>query len=142
MSVRVTAPVSLVNATKNNVYLAASCFASAIQLFDLLDEHLLIRVLGENQHYRMAAHVTQPAHFAVHAAPKKFRSRTRNRGNAEEQFSISASELQRQLTENRIRRQKDKSRGDSYLHNVDLFVFRVSVDLFHVFVRQFLDLFL
>src|SRR5580692_3088379 len=60
----------------------------------------------------------------------------------EERFSIWASERQQRSTKNRNQQQKNISRGDSYLHNVDLFVLRVSVDLFNVFVRQFLDLFL
>src|SRR5271154_1681835 len=60
----------------------------------------------------------------------------------EGQFSIWASERQQRLTKNRVQQQKKISRGDSYLHNVDLFVLRVNVDLFNVFVCQFLDLFL
>src|SRR5271157_439651 len=61
-------------------------FRTAIQLLDLLNKCLLTRILGEDQHYRMAADVTKPAHFAIHAAPKKFRSRTRNRGHERNSF--------------------------------------------------------
>src|SRR5580700_7563191 len=54
----------------------------------------------------------------------------------EERFSIWASERQQRSTKNRNQQQKKISRGDSYLHNVDLFL-KIVTFVFRDFPRSF-----